>query len=191
MIRQLKTPPNLLTLLRLAFIPFIMIAVKYQRWEWALGVFLLAGVSDGLDGLLARALKQRTELGQYLDPIADKLLLSTLFMELAILRLIPWYVTLLVFTRDLFIIIVAALVYAIAGFRDFRPSIFGKLNTLAQVATVLLVLLYQLAPFPELQLACQIAFWATLVLTVISGVHYAVRVGTGVRAAEKHAAGSR
>ena len=190
MIRQLKTAPNLLTMLRLAIIPFVMIAVKYQRWEWALGLFLFAGASDGLDGLLARALKQRTELGQYLDPIADKLLLSTLFVELSFLRLIPWYVTMLVFTRDIIIVIVSALVYAIAHFRDFTPSIFGKLNTLAQVATVLLVLLRELMPFPELAIACKIAFWSTVALTVISGVHYAVRIGTQVRAAEKHAAGS-
>ena len=191
MIGQLKTAPNLLTLLRLVFIPFIMIAIVQRDWGWALGLFLAAGVSDGLDGLLARWLKQRTVLGQYLDPIADKLLLSTLFIELSFLHLIPWYVTVLVFTRDLFIIIVAALLYAISSFGDFRPSIFGKLNTLAQVAAVLLVLLRQVVPSYGLNSACRAAFWATLALTLISGVHYAVRVATRVRAGDRHNAAVR
>ena len=185
MIRQLKTAPNLLTLLRLTFIPFIMIAVLQRHWKIALGLFLLAGISDGLDGLLARVLQQRTVLGQYLDPIADKLLLSTLFIELSFLRLIPWYVTMLVFTRDLFIIVVAALLYAISNFADFRPSIFGKLNTLAQVAAVLLVLLNKIVPSAVLNVACRAAFWSTLALTMVSGVHYAVRVGTRVRAGDR------
>ena len=191
MLRQLKTAPNLLTLLRLTFIPFIMIAVQQRHWRLALALFLLAGLSDGLDGLLARVLKQHTVLGQYLDPVADKLLLSTLFIELSFLRLIPWYVTVLVFTRDLFIIIVSALLYAISHFADFRPSIFGKLNTLAQVATVLLVLLNKVMPSPAMSLACRVAFWMTLALTVISGVHYAVRVGTQVRAGDRQSAAVR
>ena len=80
MLRQLKSTPNLLTLLRLIFIPFIVIFVVAHHYAWALGLFIAAGISDGLDGLLARALHQRTLLGQYLDPIADKLLLSTMFL---------------------------------------------------------------------------------------------------------------
>src|SRR5207237_5065102 len=78
-IRQLRSAPNQLTLLRLIFIPFVVISVVEDRYGWALALFVLAGLSDALDGLLARVLKQKTALGQYLDPIADKLLLSTLF----------------------------------------------------------------------------------------------------------------
>ena len=95
-------------------------------------------------GLLARTLKQQTVLGQYLDPIADKLLLSTMFLVLSILHKIPWKFTVLVFSRDLTILIVSALLYAIAGLRDFRPSIFGKANTSAQVAAVFFVLLMEI-----------------------------------------------
>jgi cardiolipin synthase len=188
MLQQLKTAPNLLTLLRLIFIPFIMIAVLQRHWKIALALLLLAGISDGLDGLLARWLKQRTVLGQYLDPIADKLLLSTLFIELSVLRMIPWYVTVLVFTRDLFIIIVGALLYASNGFTDFRPSIFGKMNTVAQVGTVLLVLLRRAGPYPALNVAVRAAFWLTLALTVLSGVHYAVRIGTRARSGDRRSA---
>ena len=111
MIRQLRSAPNQLTLLRLIFIPFVVISVVEDRYGWALALFVLAGLSDALDGLLARLLKQKTALGQYLDPIADKLLLSTLFLVLAFEHRIPWYVTVLVFSRDLGILIVSALLY--------------------------------------------------------------------------------
>ena len=111
MIRQLRSAPNQLTLLRLIFIPFVVISVVEDRYGWALALFVLAGLSDALDGLLARVLKQKTALGQYLDPIADKLLLSTLFLVLAFEHRIPWYVTVLVFSRDLGILIVSALLY--------------------------------------------------------------------------------
>ena len=94
---------------------------------------MLAGISDALDGLLARWLSQRTTLGQYLDPIADKLLLSTLFVVLTHVGLMPRYVTVLVFSRDLGILLIATLLFATGTLRDFRPSVFGKLNTLAQI----------------------------------------------------------
>ena len=97
---QLLTAPNQLTLLRLVFIPFIVISIVDGHYGWALILFVLAGFSDGLDGLLARTLKQQTVLGQYLDPIADKLLLSTLFLVLSIRHKIAWKFTVLVFSRD-------------------------------------------------------------------------------------------
>jgi cardiolipin synthase len=123
---ELFTAPNQLTLLRMVFVPFIIINLVDGRYSWALTLFILAGVSDALDGLLARTLKQQTLLGQYLDPIADKLLLSTTFLVLSILHKIPWKFTVLVFSRDISILGVSAVLYAIAGLRDFRPSIFGK-----------------------------------------------------------------
>ena len=123
---QLLTAPNQLTLLRMGFVPFIVINLVAGHYKWALILFVLAGFSDGLDGLLARRLKQQTVLGQYLDPIADKLLLSTMFMVLAILHKIAWKYTVLVFSRDLSILCASAVLYAIAGLRDFRPSISAK-----------------------------------------------------------------
>ena len=141
---QLLTAPNQLTLLRMMFVPFIVIDLVAGHYRWALILFVLAGFSDGLDGLLARTLKQQTVLGQYLDPIADKLLLSTMFMVLSILHKIAWKYTVLVFSRDISILFASAVLYAIAGLRDFRPSIFGKANTFAQVAAVFFVMLFQI-----------------------------------------------
>jgi len=141
---QLLTAPNQLTLLRMMFVPFIVIDLVAGHYRWALILFVLAGFSDGLDGLLARTLKQQTVLGQYLDPIADKLLLSTMFMVLAILHKIAWKYTVLVFSRDISILFASAVLYAIAGLRDFRPSIFGKANTFAQVAAIFFVMLFQI-----------------------------------------------
>ena len=127
---QIFTAPNQLTLLRMMFVPFIVIHLVDGHYLWALVVFVIAGFSDGLDGLLARRLQQQTVLGQYLDPIADKLLLSTMFLVLSILHKIPWKYTVLVFSRDISILAASAVLYAIAGLRNFRPSIFGKANTL-------------------------------------------------------------
>ncbi len=131
--------PNLLTLLRLFTIPFIVIEVLDGQWHWAFGLFLLAGVSDGLDGLLARRLGQHTRLGQYLDPIADKLMLSTLFLLLTYKGLIPRYVAVLVFSRDLGILLISTVLFVTSLLRDFRPSWFGKLNTVTQIAAVVVI----------------------------------------------------
>src|ERR1051326_6106820 len=112
----------------MVFVPFIVIHLVDGHYRWALVVFVVAGFSDGLDGLLARTLHQQTLLGQYLDPIADKLLLSSLFLVLSFVKKIPWKYTVLVFSRDICIVATAVVLYAAVGFRDFRPSIFGKIN---------------------------------------------------------------
>ena len=139
---QIFTAPNQLTLLRMVFVPFIVIELVEGRYFRALVLFVIAGFSDGLDGLLARKLHQQTLLGQYLDPIADKLLLSTMFLVLSILHKIPWKFTVLVFSRDISILAASAVLFAIAGLRDFRPSIFGKANTFSQIAAVFFVMLF-------------------------------------------------
>jgi cardiolipin synthase len=175
--RQLWTAPNQLTLLRLIFIPFIVMNVAEGDYAWALGLFVAAGVSDALDGLLARLLEQKTVLGRYLDPIADKLLLSTLFLVLSFKSHIPWKVTILVLSRDVIIIVICTLVYLTMNFRDFRPSIFGKANTVSQVVTIGFVLLDQLTVQSWVALATQICLWLTFGLTILSGVHYVIRLG--------------
>ncbi len=126
--------------MRLFIIPFLVIAILDGRFGLAFTLFLLAGISDALDGVLARWLKQKTTLGQYLDPIADKLLLSTLFVVLTHANLIPRYVTVLVFSRDLGILLISTLLYATNTLRDFRPSILGKLNTLVQIVGLVVVM---------------------------------------------------
>ncbi len=180
-VSQLLTAPNQLTLLRLVFLPFIVIKLVEGHYSWALALFVLAGLSDGLDGLLARTLRQQTVLGQYLDPIADKLLLSTVFLVLSILHKIPWKFTVLVFSRDMSILCASAVLYAIAGLRDFRPSIFGKANTFAQVAAVFFVLLLEVDRTRWVSIARLTFLRATFAFTIISGLHYVLTVGQRLR----------
>ena len=188
---QFWTAPNQLTLLRLIFIPFVIINVLDGQWLWALGLLIAAGISDALDGLLARALNQRTLLGQYLDPIADKMLLSSLFLVLSFVRKIPWKYTVLVFTRDLLIVSTCVVLYATVGFRDFRPSIFGKLNTICQIAAVLFVILAQIYSQPWIVLMERLFLYATFTFTTISGVHYVLLTGHRLRHADTRSEVSR
>jgi cardiolipin synthase len=169
----LRTAPNLLTLLRICLAPFLVAAILQDRFGLGFALFIAAGLTDALDGTLARILKQRTMLGQYLDPVADKVLLSTLFLVLMHKNLIPATVTVLVFGRDVGILLVAAILYAAVGRREFHPSIFGKANTAAQVAAVAVVLLHQLTPAAWVVLLRRITLDATVGLTVASGLHYA------------------
>ena len=175
-LRQILTAPNQLTLLRMIFLPFIVINVVKHDFKWALALFVLAGLSDGLDGLLARTLHQQTLLGQYLDPIADKLLMSTMFLVLAIEHEIHWKYTIVVFSRDISILIISAVLYMIAGLRDFRPSIFGKANTCAQIGAVFFVLLNQVATPRWVRVLADGFLRATFVFTILSAVHYAFLV---------------
>jgi cardiolipin synthase len=184
--RDLLTAPNQLTLLRMVFLPFIIIHLVAGRYFWALILFVLAGVSDGLDGLLARTLKQQTKIGQYLDPMADKLLLSTMFPVLSILHHIPWKYTVMVFTRDLCIVVIGATLYIAAGLRDFRPSIFGKANTFAQVAAVFFVMLLLVHPVAWVAIAAKTFLKATFLFTVVSALHYVFLVGQRMRAMNAH-----
>lgn len=175
--RQLRALPNQLTLLRLSIIPFIVLAILDSHYHRAFVLMVVAGVSDGLDGTLARIFRQRTELGSYLDPIADKLLLSTLFLVLLHVGLVSMRITVLVFSRDVGIVIVAALLYATTGTRDFHPSWVGKANTLAQILAVSSVVLAQTH---AARWVLWVRYWslhATLWLTVLSGFHYLWRSG--------------
>jgi cardiolipin synthase (CMP-forming) len=175
-LRQILTAPNQLTLLRMIFLPFIVINLLKQDYKWALALFVLAGMSDGLDGLLARTLHQQTLLGQYLDPIADKLLMSTMFLVLSIERMIPWKYTVMVFSRDVSILVIGGVLFMIAGLRDFRPSIFGKANTFAQVAAIFFVLLLLIYPIQWVWVARTTFLKATFIFTIVSAVHYAFLV---------------
>jgi len=181
-ISQIFTAPNQLTLLRMVFVPFVVIELVDGRFERALLLFVIAGFSDGLDGLLARRLHQQTLLGQYLDPIADKLLLSTLFLVLSILRKIPWKFTVLVFSRDISILAASAVLFAIAGLRNFRPSIFGKANTFSQIAAVFFVMLYALKPLRWILITQTSFLRATFAFTIISALHYVFLVQHRLRA---------
>ena len=145
-LNPLRSAPNLLTLIRICLAPFLVAAILEGHYLLSFGLFVAAGLTDALDGTLARLLKQRSTFGQYLDPVADKLLLSTLFLVLMYKGLMPTTVTVLVFGRDVGILLVSALLYAAVGRREFNPSIWGKANTLAQISAVAAVLLHQLTP---------------------------------------------
>jgi cardiolipin synthase (CMP-forming) len=176
-LNRFRTTPNLLTLSRICLAPFLVAAILDSHYALAFGLFVAAGLTDALDGLLARLLKQRTMLGQYLDPVADKLLLSTLFLVLTYKELIPARVTALVIGRDVGILVVAAILYAATGRREFRPSIFGKGSTLAQLAAIAAVLVQAMLLDHHIALRWvaifeQWAFWATMALVIASGLHY-------------------
>jgi cardiolipin synthase len=174
-----RTAPNLLTLLRICLAPFLVAAILEGRYGLSFVLFVVAGVTDALDGALARMLKQRSKLGEYLDPVADKLLLSTLFLVLMHQGLIPTTVTVLVLGRDVGILVVAAILYAAVGRREFYPSFFGKANTLVQIGAVAAVMLHQLTAVRWVAAdrwvadVRTLALGATMVLTVVSGLHYA------------------
>jgi cardiolipin synthase (CMP-forming) len=183
MLSQLRSAPNLLTLMRLIFVPFVVVAIQQQNYKWALAIFIVAGVTDLLDGLLARVLKQKTTLGQYLDPIADKLLLSTMYLMLSIAHVIRWPFTIMVFSRDIIILIVCTLLYATGTMRVFRPSLLGKANTAVQILSVPLALIYQINGSDWARLGKRWSIWATVALTTVSGVHYVLRLAYDLRGA--------
>jgi cardiolipin synthase len=187
-----RSAPNLLTLLRICMAPFLVAAILEGHYLFGFCLFVAAGLTDALDGTMARVLKQRSTFGQYLDPVADKLLLSTLFLVLLYKGLMPVTVTVLVFGRDVGILLVSALLYAAVGRREFRPSIFGKANTLAQISAVAAVLLHQLTAAYWVAISQKVALDATVALTVISGLHYAWVVSrrTGAPAANGSQAGN-
>jgi len=173
LLNQFRAAPNLLTLMRLFIIPFLVIEILDGHYSVAFGLFVLAGVSDALDGLLARWLSQRTTLGLYLDPIADKLLLSTLFVVLTHVGLMPRYVTVLVFSRDLGILLIATLLFATGTLRDFHPSLFGKLNTLAQILALVAVFSQKVFPSSHLEQLRDVLVDTIAVLAPLSAAQYA------------------
>lgn len=179
---QFLTAPNQLTLARMVFLPFIVNKLLDHHYKGALILFVLAGLSDGLDGLLARRLHQQTLLGQYLDPIADKMLLSTSFLVLSVVDKIPWKFTVLVFSRDVGILLVSGVLYTIAGLRDFRPSIFGKANTFSQLAAVVFVMLLQFHTVKWVWIARTVSLRAVFAFTIVSALHYVYLVGIRLRA---------
>src|SRR5262249_20872846 len=131
----------------------------------------------------ARLLRQKTTLGQYLDPIADKLLLSTMFLMLSIAHIIRWPVTILVFSRDTIILIVCTLLYATGTMKVFRPSWFGKANTAAQIVSVPLALMSQINGSNWARLGKRWSIYITVALTILSGVHYVLRLAFDLRSA--------
>ena len=187
-----RAAPNLLTLLRIFLVPFLMIAVIQRHFALAFGLFLMAAATDAMDGLLARLLRQRTRLGQYLDPIADKLMLSSLFLVFTSMGILEPYIAVIVFGRDIGMLLTAWILYNLTDVRDFHPTFLGKANSFSQVVAVGAVLL-SLIPGEAWGVSGQnwiaeiraLALDMTILLTVASGFHYALvasrRIGAAVQ----------
>jgi cardiolipin synthase len=176
MAARVFTVPNQLTFLRLGFLPFFIILVHDGHYAWALAILALAAITDGMDGILARSLNQKSVLGAYLDPIADKLLLSSSFVVLALEGKMRWWVTILVLSRDALMLITAAVIMVAAGFREFTPSIYGKLTTMLQILLVFVVLAVAVFPSHGLNVVRQILIDFVAAFTVFSGFHYSIVV---------------
>ena len=176
MASRIFTVPNQLTFLRLGFLPFFIISIHYRRYDIALAVLIVAALTDGLDGLLARSLNQKTALGAYLDPIADKLLLSSSFVVLALNRKISWWLATLVLSRDILLLTSAAVILVVSGYRQFPPSIYGKLTTAVQILLVFVVVLLAATDWPWLQFVRMILGYLVAGFTVFSGFHYSIVV---------------
>jgi len=179
------TIPNGITLLRIALTPFFVLAAVSGNHTLALALFAIAGVSDGVDGLLARWLRMRSLFGTYLDPIADKVLLVSAFVSLTVPEpgavRIPLWLTVMALSRDILIVLVALLLYLGAGVREFLPSIWGKLTTVLQVFTVGAVLVANVVDVVPPWLLV-VMYYTTLIFIVISGLNYVRRAAGQVEA---------
>ncbi len=169
---RIWTVPNQITFLRLGFLPFFLILIAYDHYRWALLVLVISGLSDGIDGLLARSLNQQSALGAYLDPIADKLLLSSSFIILAFKKQLAWWLTILVFSRDVLILIVAVVILLVSGYRPFPPIFFVKLTTAYEIILVFLVVLGAAYPDYHVGVLNHVLIYAVTVLSIVSGLHY-------------------
>lgn len=189
MTNRILTPSNQITLLRLLFVPIFAILVIDSHYRAALGVLAAAAVSDMLDGTVARLLKQESELGVALDPIADKILMTTGYITLAFRNALPWWLTIVVLSRDVAILATALSICLVAGYRPFRPSLLGKAATASQVATLLIAVCHRAhVPYMTGDLLWFFVY-LTAALTFASAVHYTfvLRQKYGRREIEKPA----
>ena len=178
---RILTVPNMLTVFRMVLIPVFVSLLFYHRFLWALAVFVLAGLTDGLDGLLARRFGQQSQLGTVLDPVADKLMLVTAFIVLSMRSIfpqplpshlpVPFWVTVAVISRDVFIIVGAAAINMTTGFRGFRPSWLGKVNTTVQIGGIAAIMFAPSVPrYTGYYLPSVYA--AVFIMAILSGLHY-------------------
>ena len=166
---------NILTITRLLIVPFFVICVYYGEYTWALGLFIGAALTDGLDGFVARLFNQKTQLGTILDPMADKLLLVTAFVVLSSQGLtkaapIPFWVTVAAISRDVFIVLGALAINVSTGFSGFKPSQLGKINTFVQLTTIVVYLAANAFALDMRLLT--LSYYATFACAILSGIHY-------------------
>jgi cardiolipin synthase len=169
------TTANQLTMLRMLLIPVFAILVIYDYLGSALAVFVTAGLTDMLDGIIARRAGQKTTLGTWLDPMADKLLLTTTFVILTLplphlANRLPLWLTVLMISRDVGIVATVAIVNLAVGRRTFNPSMLGKVATATFIATGVVTLYFNYLGQPSV--VVDVCVYASLVITVLSGLHY-------------------
>jgi cardiolipin synthase len=176
MMTRILTPSNQITLLRLVFVPVFAILILQRHYRAALAVLTAAAISDVLDGTVARLLKQESALGVALDPIADKILMTTAYLTLSFRGALPWWLTVVVLSRDVAIMATALLICLVAGYRPFHPSLLGKASTAAQVLTLFAAVSHR-ARVPYIT-AEGVTFFVYIAaaMTVASAVHYALVV---------------
>jgi len=180
------TLANQLTIFRMVMIPLLITLILRNLNGWALTVFVVAGITDALDGLIARRYRQSSHLGAFLDPMADKLLMTACFITLALpdhpksvpefhmVNHIPVYLTIVTISRDVFIVIIALLAHLTSGMTSFRPTLLGKLTTVVQVVTIGTVILLNYVE-KEGEVIVAGLVWLTLAVTLASGFHYIYR----------------
>jgi cardiolipin synthase len=174
---------NFFTLLRLVLVPYIIAAILDGRHGRALELFFAAAVTDVIDGALARSYGLATQVGAYLDPIADKCLLSGIFLALGATASIPWWLVAIVLGRDIYILVAVLAVMALTKVRKFPPSIWGKISTFVQIATAVTVMVGNIWPGPVLHGTSSAMLWICVVSTIWSGLHYTV---SGARLLRAH-----
>ncbi|MEP6742568.1 MAG: CDP-alcohol phosphatidyltransferase family protein [bacterium] len=178
---RILTVPNMLTVFRMVLIPVFVTMLFYRRFTFALAVFVCAGLTDGLDGLLARRFDQRSQLGTVLDPIADKLMMVTAFIVLSMRGIfpppvpshlpVPFWVTIAVISRDVFIIVGAAAINIMTGFRGFRPSWLGKINTTVQIVAIAAIMFAASVPYYT-GYYLPTVYATVFSFAILSGLHY-------------------
>jgi cardiolipin synthase len=176
------TIANLFTFMRLALVPFVIHAILEGHHRQALALFMAAGFTDLLDGLAARRLGQSTSAGAYLDPVADKFLLSGVFVALAIAGIVPAWFVVLVLGRDIYILVAASILMLSTPLRRFPPSPWGKACTFFQIVTAVAWMVRNTTPGPVLDGTAWALLWLSAMLTFGSGIHYTWRGARLVRA---------
>jgi cardiolipin synthase (CMP-forming) len=165
--------PNTITIFRILLVPALIYCLLHDIFAAAILIFLAAGFSDALDGYLARRLRQLTHLGALLDPLADKLLIVSSVLILAFLAQLPWWLALIILSRDMLILAAATISYFTSGKSVMQPSILSKINTFVQL-TLIFFVLANAAGFPSATTFLNLLFYLALTTTLLSGGHYAV-----------------
>ena len=181
------TLPNFITLFRMAITPFLVLAINEGDFQLALWILIVGGATDAVDGWLARTLHSQSVVGEFLDPIADKLMLTVAYVALTIPQgqevVIPLWLAILALFRDFLIVLVAVVLYAVEGVHRFPPSVLGKATTFMHVVTVCVVLLANLVRVPEH--AMTVCFYTSFALVILSGFNYLYRASRFIEAARQ------